>query len=374
MNTRRRVDPRRPFIVTSLGRRRYAIGQGAFPVPDNHTTPDTAQTLHASHDKPLRLQEPADHHIMVVAHSERGVLPSAAQQAVAAAALLADTRCAVLLVVFGPFAENGAAYGADQVVVLDGDSHFAPDLALRELDRLRRHYHPVRIAMADDGVPTGDLGRRLAAQHGLSIATHVVELTPDTATVHQQYRSVYARRALPDIVLLDPGCVDMRLPFQGRGDIVDWAPEESAASHYTDHGVTTVPASHLALEEADLIVSAGNGVRDLDGFHALADALGAAVGASRVAVDDGRFTRAQQVGATGTTVTSSVYIALGISGAVQHLQGIKDCRHVIAVNTDASAPMIKRADLSIIDDAQAIMRALATEVHAARNAADGANP
>ncbi|HEU0229532.1 MAG TPA: electron transfer flavoprotein subunit alpha/FixB family protein [Burkholderiaceae bacterium] len=372
MNTRRRVDPRRPFIVTSLGRRRYAIGQGA--ISGNNITPDTPQTPHAPHDTPLRIHAPTDHHIMVVAHSERGVLPSAAQQAVAAAALLADARCAVLLVVFGPLAESAAACGADQVIVLDGENRFEPDLALRELDRLRQHYHPARIVMADDGVPTGDLGRRLAAQHGLSIATHVVELTSDTATVYQRHRSAYARRALPDVVLLDPGCVDMRLPFQGRGEIVDWAPEDGVASHYTDHGVSAVPASHLALEEADLIVSAGNGVRDLDGFHALADALGAAVGASRVAVDDGRFTRAQQVGATGTTVTSSVYIALGISGAVQHLQGIKDCRHVIAVNTDASAPMIKRADLSIIDDAQAIMRALTTEVHAARNAADGATP
>ena len=72
--------------------------------------------------------------------------------------------------------------------------------------------------------------------------------------------------------------------------------------------------------------------------------------------------------ATGKTVDASVYIAFGISGAVQHLQGIKDCRHVIAVNLDASAPMIKRADLSIIGDAQELMAALLEQVRQARSA------
>ena len=123
------------------------------------------------------------------------------------------------------------------------------------------------------------------------------------------------------------------------------------------------------MEEADLIVSAGNGVHDLESFHALATALGAAVGASRVPVDDGRFPRSQQIGATGKTVSASLYLAFGISGAVQHLQGIKDCRHVIAVNLDASAPLIKRADLSIIDDAHSVTRALLDEVARARQAA-----
>ena len=370
MSARRRVDPRRPFVITPLGRKRYALGRDALP--GSHAATHAAQTPTVSRDKPLRLQEPVDGCIMAVAHSERGVLTPEARQAVAAAALLAGPRCAVLLVVFGPLSENAAPCGADRVIVLRDAGSFRPDAELRVLDALRQRHRPIHIVMADDTTPDGDLGRRLAAHRSLSIATHVVALTADTATVHQQHRSVYARRALPDVILLDPDCVDTRLPFQGRGEISDQAPEADPATRYADHGITTVPASRLALEEADFIVSAGNGVHDLDSFHALADVLGAAVGASRVAVDDGRFARAQQVGATGTTVASSVYIALGISGAVQHLQGIKDCRHVIAVNTDASAPMIKRADLSIIDDAQAVMRALTAEVRAARGTDDGA--
>ena len=94
--------------------------------------------------------------------------------------------------------------------------------------------------------------------------------------------------------------------------------------------------------------------------------LGAAVGASRVAVDDGRFSRDKQIGATGKMVSARGYIAVGISGAVQHLQGIKDCQHVIAVNRDAGAPIIGRADLSVIGDAEEVMQALLTRIAQAR--------
>jgi electron transfer flavoprotein alpha subunit len=113
-------------------------------------------------------------------------------------------------------------------------------------------------------------------------------------------------------------------------------------------------------------VSAGNGVTDIPAFEQLAGAFGAAIGASRVAVDNGLFTRDKQIGATGRTVEASVYIAFGISGAVQHLQGIKDCRHVIAVNLDSSAPIVKRANLTIIGDTHATIAALIDEVVNAR--------
>jgi len=365
MSQHRRIDPRRPFVITALGRKRYALGQACLSGADA----GAAATAPSDAGKPLRLQQPASSCILVAAHTDRGLLPLDAQQAIAAAAILAGPQCAVLLAAFGPLAEDAAPYGADQVIALADATAFQPDAEADVLAELRRQYRPTHIIMADNDIPDGDLGRRLAARQDLSIATHVVELTPDTATAYQKQKSVYARRPLSEVILLDAECVDARLPFAGRGETLDWAPSGNPASRYQDRGVTAVPASHLSLEEADFIVSAGNGVHDLDGFHALAGALGAAVGASRVAVDDGRFTREQQVGATGKTVASSVYIALGISGAVQHLQGIKDCRHVIAVNTDASAPMIKRADLSVIDDAQAIMRALLAEVGTARRQA-----
>jgi electron transfer flavoprotein alpha subunit len=133
-----------------------------------------------------------------------------------------------------------------------------------------------------------------------------------------------------------------------------------------DLGLEEIDAAQVALEEADFIVSAGNGVTDVGTFETLAGTLGAAMGASRVAVDNGMFSRDKQIGATGKTVEASVYIAFGISGAVQHLQGIKDCRHVIAVNLDGSAPIVKRANLTIIGDTQATIASLIDAVTQAR--------
>ena len=106
-----------------------------------------------------------------------------------------------------------------------------------------------------------------------------------------------------------------------------WPPTSSARRttprNRTAISVSTKSTRLVALEEADFIVSAGNGVSDIGAFERLAGAFGAAIGASRVAVDNGHFTRDKQVGATGKTVEASVYIAFGISGAVQHLQGIR---------------------------------------------------
>ncbi len=120
-----------------------------------------------------------------------------------------------------------------------------------------------------------------------------------------------------------------------------------------------VDAAALPLAEADFIVAAGNGVTDWPVFHRVVSALGATLGGSRVVCDAGHLPRHRQVGASGTLVEPRCYLAFGIAGASQHLQGIARCERVIAVNTDLHAAMIKRADLAIVADAQAVMPALA---------------
>jgi len=125
-----------------------------------------------------------------------------------------------------------------------------------------------------------------------------------------------------------------------------------------DLGPVAVDPAQIPMAEAEFILSGGNGVRDWDLFHRAAAALGATEGASRVAVDDGHMPRNRQVGATGTWVTARVYLAVGISGAIQHLQGIGACDKVVAVNMDPGCDMIKRADLSVIGDSTAILQAL----------------
>src|SRR4029077_19426724 len=115
----------------------------------------------------------------------------------------------------------------------------------------------------------------------------------------------------------------------------------------------------VPLPEADFIVSAGNGVTDWASFHDVATALGAAESGSRVVCDGGSSARDRQVGASGSLVEPRCYLAFGIAGAPQHLQGIVRCERVLAVNTDLHAEMVKRADLAIIADAQTVMPALA---------------
>ena len=178
-----------------------------------------------------------------------------------------------------------------------------------------------------------------------------------------------ARAPLPRFILLEAGAVDAGLPFTGlgeRADTVEGPKVAEESGDYRDLGLERSDPSQIPLEEADLIVAGGNGVHNVPMLEALARKLGAAVGASRVAVDDGRFSRDKQIGATGKMVSARGYIAVGISGAVQHLQGIKDCQHVIAVNRDAGAPIIGRADLSVIGDAEEVMQALLTRIAQAR--------
>jgi electron transfer flavoprotein alpha subunit len=115
----------------------------------------------------------------------------------------------------------------------------------------------------------------------------------------------------------------------------------------------------VPLSEALLVCGAGNGVTDWSAFRDVAGALGAARAGSRVICDAGLLPRDRQVGASGTSVTAHCYLAFGISGAPQHLQGIARCENVIAVNTDPHAPIMKRADLAIVADAKAVMLALA---------------
>ena len=383
-----RRDPRRPYVITSEGIRRIVLGATA----DGVTDATAVASHHGAHTgasaKPMRTAEPPQDYILVIAFSERGVLDEHPRQAVAAAALLASEQTAVVVAVLGELNEDLAPYGADIVVVLPdcGLRQFRPEHTLSRLSGPLKHYPPSHVLIPDRLNGEGDLGRRLAAAYGASVATHVAEISPSHVATYQvvpegtgRPARRLARRTLPDVILLEPNVVDTRLPFVGAGQRFDDTNGESspapAAPHaaevltpstYRDGGLRALEASDLPLEEADLITSAGNGVTDVGLFLRLAKTLGAATGASRVAVDDGRFARDKQVGATGKTVYANAYIAIGISGAVQHLQGIKDCRHVIAINRDIAAPIIQRADLSIIGDAQGVMQALLEAVEAAR--------
>ncbi|MDE1179433.1 electron transfer flavoprotein subunit alpha/FixB family protein [Paraburkholderia sp.] len=372
MNDIKRIDPRRPFTITAEGLKRITLG--ALAQSGMTQTHASMTAMRHTHAKARRTTTAPQRTFVVAAHTDRGTLDDHAHQVLAAAALIADAATQVVLLALGEFNEDAATLGADTVVVLReiDRREFDPAAALHALLACVAAYSPAHLFLPDNATGDGDLGRRYAARANASIATHVVEIDATHVASYVQSNRALASRALPDVILLAPGAVDPKLPFVGAGERVDGLPgwpamaDTTAAPSYRDLGVEAADAAQVALEEADFIVSAGNGVSDVRAFEELARTLGAAIGASRVAVDDGKFTRDKQIGATGKTVEASVYIAFGISGAVQHLQGIKDCRHVIAVNLDASAPIAKRANLTIVADAQETIAALTDAATAAR--------
>lgn len=178
------------------------------------------------------------------------------------------------------------------------------------------------------------------------------------------------QRALPRLLLAAAECAEP--VSETRHEVRELHMAEQVARNLPrieDLGPVAVDPARIPMAEAEFILSGGNGVQDWTLFHQAAAVLGATEGASRVAVDDGHMPRNRQVGATGTWVTARVYLAVGISGAIQHLQGIGACDKVVAVNRDAGCDMIKRADLSVIGDSTEILRALIRLAEAHRNGA-----
>jgi electron transfer flavoprotein alpha subunit len=360
MSDIRRLDPRRAYSVTADGRRRIVLG-----VDYQSGTDAPALTLEdATAKKPLRTQVHPEQWLMAVAYSSRGKLDEHARQAIAAAALLASPTDGVVAVVLGDLTADMASTGADKFVVLPecDAASYMPDRALATLQALIEKYHPRHIFLPDKADGDGDLGRRLIATANA------------TVSVRWHGGGQFATAPLPKIVLLEAGVADSKLPFVGRAERTepgDASSSNEGSSTYCDLGLKTSSSGSVSLEEADFVVSGGNGVARPETLKTLASELGATIGASRVAVDDGRFARDQQVGASGKTVSAQTYIAVGISGAVQHLQGIKDCRHVIAINRDANAPIVKRADLAVIGDAEDIMQAMLVGLKSRPTAASG---
>lgn len=358
-NNAKRINPRRAYEIMANGVKRIVLGA---------TSDFVAHEVALQHgtSKPLRTPKQATSRILVVAHSDRGTLDDHAKQCLAAAAILADANTAVVTLVLGELHEDLANAGADEVLVIGELDYatFQPESELSSVKAVIEALQPSHIFMPDNLIGDGDLGRRLIASRPEKLAaTHVIELNIGHIASYQSGGTTLALANLPFIVLLAPETADTDLPFSASALTLDQAlahpvKDKVQPSNYISLGMQTIAAAKIALEEADFIVSAGNGVSNVQTLQTLAAALDAAVGASRVAVDDGKFARDKQIGATGKTVSASTYFAIGISGAVQHLQGIKDCRHVIAINRDHSAAIVKRANLSLIGDAEEIMQSL----------------
>jgi electron transfer flavoprotein alpha subunit len=221
-----------------------------------------------------------------------------------------------------------------------------------------------------------DLAPRVAARLEAGLAADCTGLAVDGGSIVAT-RPVFAGKALTDVKILSAIQVFTLRPnvFPAGESSGDAAPVEHVSIPLADADfamrVTELikGSGRRDVAEADIIVSGGRGLKGPENFkmlEELAEALGAAVGASRAVVDAGWRPHEEQVGQTGKTVSPTLYIAVGISGAIQHLAGMSSSKYIVAVNKDKDAPIFQVADYGIVGDAFEVVPALTAEVKRVR--------
>ena len=212
----------------------------------------------------------------------------------------------------------------------------------------------VLLAASADGK---EIAGRLAARIGSGVLTDVVEVKEGAKGVHSIFGGAFTVEAEvtgdTPVITVRPGAVEAE-PADGAGEVVNVeVPAQAENATKITSRQPAVAGDRPELTEATVVVSGGRGVGSAENFSVveeLADSLGAAVGASRAAVDSGYYPGQFQVGQTGKTVSPQLYIALGISGAIQHRAGMQTSKTIIAVNKDEEAPIFEIADLGIVGD------------------------
>jgi electron transfer flavoprotein alpha subunit len=323
--------------------------------------------------------------ILAFAESRNGELRKVAFEAVTAARTAADKSPSVevhAVVVGAPGiarrAEELGRYGADAVFAVEhpGLERYSPEVFTATLaERLKSGQY--RAAFFTASAEGRDLAPRVAARLGVSIASDVTgfELQDDSVVVrHPAYTGkvnlTLRLKGTPALISLRPGFVTpAEQPRQARVETVPPTMDPGSAKVVVTD-LSQRSTTKLDLGEASVIVSGGRGLRAAENFklvEELADAIGnAAVGATRAVTDDGWRPPTDQIGQTGRLVSPDLYIAVGISGAIQHLAGMRTAKTIVAINKDKDAPIFKVADYGIVGDLFEILPRLTAEVRKAR--------
>jgi electron transfer flavoprotein alpha subunit len=279
----------------------------------------------------------------------------------------------------GDVAEAAIAYGADRALVAD-DPVFEPyraDPYGEQFRHLVEEYKP-DVALIG-GTHTGrDFAGRVAVPTHAGLTADCTELDVDDDGLLLARRPTFGGDAMatikcethrPQMATVRPGVFDADEPdYDREGEIegIEVVVEEAdTLSRVLERSVGDV----ADITDADVVVAGGAGVEgDFGPIEDLADALDAEVAASRAAVDEGWIEAARQVGQTGKTVRPDLYVAAGISGAVQHLEGMNDSETVVAINADPNAPIFEHADYGIVGDLFEVCPALADLIRGERKA------
>ena len=278
--------------------------------------------------------------------------------------------------------EDASAHGADKVIVVEGEeyAHYSTDAYATAICTLVEKYGPtsMMIGATNNG---RDLGPRVSCRlnTGLTADCTALDIDEDTGNVAwtrpafggNLMATIMCPDHRPQIGTVRPGVFKKNVVEGNKAEVIRediHVPAEQIRTQVLEV-LKEMGGENVDLEGAEIIVSGGRGVGGPEGFdviRALADELGATVGASRAAVDAGWIAHAHQVGQTGKTVGPKLYIACGISGAIQHVAGMSGSDVIIAINKDADAPIFDVADYGVVGNLFEVLPVLVREIKKAK--------
>ena len=274
-------------------------------------------------------------------------------------------------------AQTAIKYGADEVIVVEGEEYasYSTDAYTNVLNVLAEKYKPSAIFIGATNRGR-DLGPRLAARVKTGLTADCTSLAMDNGNIvwtrpafgGNLMANILCPEHRPQLGTVRPGVFKKAEPDEHRvGNIIKediTTPLEMIRTKIVDI-VTTVSSDVPNIEEAEILVSGGAGVGGPEGYGVLKElalAMGGSIAASRAAVDAGWIDHAYQVGQTGKTVGPKIYIACGISGAIQHVAGMSSADVIIAINKDPEANIFKVADYGIVGDLFEVAPILTEEI------------
>ncbi len=313
--------------------------------------------------------------ILVVIEQRDGKVKKSSLEAVSTASKLAsETNSSVQAVILGGEIENCssvAEYGISKINQFRNSDlqNYSPSAYTKIISEFANESGSDLIIIPNTSFGK-DLAPRLAARLSAGCIMDIIHFEISSEELVCR-RPIYAGKAMLDVKFLSDKKVLTLRPNVFKAEKLSGTSAEIILKEVTSPDLTTrvteikKSEGKLDVAEADIIVSGGRGVKGPENFHLieeLADTLGAAVGASRAVVDAGWRSHGEQVGQTGKTVSPSLYIACGISGAIQHLAGMSSSKYIVAINKDKDAPIFSVADYGIAGDLFEVLPKLTEEI------------